>query len=183
MFQYGQGSPLRVTFALILSNVLVYGLLQVGGLPVLLLLAQTGQLFFAGCYWQLVTAMFVHFSILHLLFNMYGLFYFGRLNESAYEPRQYLTVYFGAGILGNVASLFLIGPTTYTGGASGAIFGLVGSYVARERKGVNMAMAVVYAVLIFIASSGPDVNIYAHLFGALGGFALGSIFTHLSRQE
>ena len=175
--QYTQRSSLKITYSLIAANVAVFVALQLGGDKAFVTLAQTGDLFFAGAYWQIFTAMFVHFDILHIAFNMYALFYFGRLNEVAYTKGQYLAVYFGAGLLGNAVSLFLIPGDVLTAGASGAIFGLIGSYVARERTGVNMAMAVLYAALIFIISSGPGVNVFAHLFGVLGGFALGWLFT------
>lgn len=125
--------------------------------------------------------MFVHFDILHILFNMYGLYYFGRLNEAHFSVPQYLAIYFGSGLLGNVASLYLIPPDVPSGGASGAIFGLVGSYVAMEKKAQHMGMALVYAALIFIQSSGPGVNIFAHLFGLVGGLVLGLAFS--SRRE
>jgi rhomboid protease GluP len=120
---------------------------------------------------------------LHIAFNMYALYYFGRLNEVAYTRAEYLAIYLGAGLLGNALSLVLIPPNIQTGGASGAIFGLIGSYVARNRSGPGMALALVYAVFIFLASSGPGVNIYAHLFGIVGGFALGSLFTRIRGVE
>jgi len=180
--QYGRTYPIPVTFALIFANVIVFILLQLGGNTLYLVLSQTGELFFAGAYWQAFTAMFVHFDILHIAFNMYGLFYFGRLNEISYPRNQYLAIYFGAGLAGNLASLYLIPPNAPTGGASGAIFGLVGSYVARERKGVNMGMAVAYAALIFLLSSGPGVNVYAHLLGVVTGFVLGVLFSSAKRD-
>ena len=180
--QYGQKYSLAVTYSLMAANIAVYIVLQVGGEPVYSALAQTGGTFFAGAYWQVFTAMFVHFDILHIGFNMIGLYYFGRLNEISYSRVEYLAVYFGAGLAGNVISLYVLPPDVPTGGASGAIFGLIGSYVARERRGVNMAMAVGYAALIFLLSSGPGVNIYAHLLGVVTGFALGVLFTKRGRD-
>ncbi len=165
------------TFVLIIANVLVYVVLLVGGDLMYYLLSQTGRLFFAGYYWQLFTSLFVHFGLLHILFNMYGLYYFGRLNEAQFSVSQFLAIYFGSGLLGNIVSLFLIPLTVPSGGASGAIFGLVGSYVAIEKKAQHMGMALVYAVLMFIQSSGPGVNIFAHLFGLIGGLVLGLLFS------
>jgi len=167
------------TIVLIMTNVLVYIVLLLGGDPIYYVLAQVGSLFFGQhYYWQLFTSMFVHFSILHILFNMYGLYYFGRLNEVHFTVPQYLAIYFGSGLLGNVMSLYLISPDIPSGGASGAIFGLVGSYVAIEKKAQNMGMALIYAVLIFIQSSiGPGINIFAHLFGLIGGLGLGLLFS------
>lgn len=163
-------------------NIVAFVFLMLGGDQVLYLFAQVGGLFFQQhYYWQLFTSMFVHFDILHILFNMYGLYYFGRLNEAHFSVPQYLAIYFGSGLLGNVASLYLIPPDVPSGGASGAIFGLVGSYVAMEKKAQHMGMALVYAALIFIQSSGPGVNIFAHLFGLVGGLVLGLAFS--SRRE
>lgn len=170
------------TIILIIVNSLVFIVLVIGGDPMYTLLAQVGALFFQEhWYWQLFTSLFVHFDILHILFNMYGLYYFGRLNEEHFSIPQYLAIYFASGLLGNVASLYLIPPNIETGGASGAIFGLVGSYVAIERRAQHMGMALFYAILIFISSSGPGVNIFAHLFGLVGGLALGLLFS--PRQE
>jgi rhomboid protease GluP len=170
------------TIILIIANSLVFILLVIGGDPLYYLLAQVGTLFFKQhWYWQLFTSLFVHFDILHILFNMYGLYYFGRLNEEHFSVPQYLAIYFASGLLGNVASLYLIPANVETGGASGAIFGLVGSYVAIERRAQHMGMALFYAILIFISSSGPGVNIFAHLFGLVGGLALGLLFS--PRQE
>src|SRR5579864_3136725 len=106
--QYGQRAPMLVTYSLMAANVAAYVLLQIGGDPIYVTLAQTGADFFAGAYWQVFTAMFVHFDIFHIGFNMIALYYFGRLNEVSYSRGEYLAIYLGAGLLGNLISLFLI---------------------------------------------------------------------------
>jgi rhomboid protease GluP len=172
------------TIILIIANTLMFIVLVLGGQDMYNLLAQVGTLFFQEhWYWQLFTSLFVHFDILHILFNMYGLYYFGRLNEAHFSVPEYLAIYFASGLLGNVASLYLIPPDIQTGGASGAIFGLVGSYVTIERRASHMGMALLYAVLIFVQSSGPGVNIFAHLFGLVGGIALGLLFLSKRHQN
>ena len=168
------------TIVLILLNCVVYVVLILGGDFAYNLLAFSGSAFYqAHAYWQLVTSMFVHFGILHIAFNMYGLYYFGRINENEFSTPQYLAIYFGSGLIGNVASLLLLAPDTLSGGASGAIFGLLGSYVIIERRARRMGMALGYAAFILIISalSGPDVNNFAHLAGLLGGLGLGLLFT------
>src|SRR5690349_10841943 len=104
MIAYRTDRPIlrSVTTVLVLANMTVYVILQLGGDQLLLELAQTSQFFFAGWYWQVFTALFVHFDISHILFNMIALFYFGRLDELSYSTSQYLTIYFGAGLLGNI---------------------------------------------------------------------------------
>jgi rhomboid protease GluP len=180
LFQYGRGGGFRSspTILLIIVNVLVFIALVAVGDPAYYFLAQVGELFFGGhYYWQLFTSMFVHFGIPHLILNMFGLYYFGRLNEAHFSVTQFLLIYFGSGLLGNVMSLYLIPPDIPSGGASGAIFGLVGSYVAIAKKAQHMGVALIYAALIFVQSSGPGVNIFAHLFGLIGGLVLGLIFS------
>ncbi len=172
------------TFILIAACVLIYALLLIFGDPLLALLAQQGSAVLQNqAYWQLFTSMFVHFDLEHIVFNMLGLLYFGRLNEQHFSKLQFLAIYFGSGLLGNVMSLFLLPPDVLSGGASGAIFGLVGSYVAIARRAQHMGVALIYAVSIFIYSSGAGVNIFAHLFGLVGGIVLGLIFTAERKPE
>lgn len=184
LFQSGRGGGFwsSPTILLIIANVLVFIVLVVVGDPAYYFLAQVGELFFEEhYYWQFFTSMFVHFGVPHLILNMFGLYYFGRLNEAHFSVTQFLVIYLGSGLLGNVMSLYLIPADIPSGGASGAIFGLVGSYVAIAKKAQHMGVALIYAALIFVQSSGPGVNIFAHLFGLIGGLVLGLIFS--SRRE
>lgn len=171
-------------FVLIIVNVLVFIVMLIGGdagdcsSSTCQLLAQENDLVLAGAYWQLFTSMFVHFGFTHLIFNMFALYYFGRLNESAFTAPKFLTIYFASGLLGSVMTLVLLPAATVSGGASGAIFGLVGSYVAVARKAQHMGFALIYAVILFLQSSLlPGVNIFAHLFGLIGGLVLGLVFS------
>lgn len=172
------------TFVLIILNVLVFILMLISGDPgdcsssVCQLLAQENDFVLAGAYWQLFTSMFVHFGFTHIIFNMFALYYFGRLNETNFTAPKFLTIYLASGLLGSVMTLVLLPAATLSGGASGAIFGLVGSYVAVARRAQHMGFALVYAVLLFVQSSLlPGVNIFAHLFGLIGGLVLGLVLS------
>jgi rhomboid protease GluP len=189
-FNYGQqqksilSSP---TYVLILLNVLVFLVMLVSGdfgdcsSVKCQVMAQTTQAVMQGEYWQLFTSMFVHFGFLHIIFNMFALYYFGRLNETFFSSRSYLTIYFVSGLLGNVVSLYMLPVATLSGGASGAIFGLVGSYVAIARKARHMGVALLYAVMMLIYSGvgvgGMDVNNFAHVFGFVGGLVVGLLLS------
>lgn len=165
------------TNLLVVANVIMFVVLVIGGDSAYYFLAQTGELFFGqGYYWQVFTSLFVHFDIFHILWNMVGLYYFGRLDETQFSNWQFYVIYFVSGLMGNVMSLYLIPLDVPTGGASGAIFGLVGAYVAISRRAQHLGVALVYAAVIFVSSSGPGVNIYAHLFGLAGGLVLGLAF-------
>ena len=189
-YNYGQqqrnilSSP---TYVLIILNVLVFLVMLVSGdfgdcsSVTCQVMAQTTQAVMQGEYWQLFSSMFVHFGFLHIIFNMFALYYFGRLNETFFSSRSYLTIYFVSGLLGNVVSLYMLPVATLSGGASGAIFGLVGSYVAIARKARHMGVALLYAVMMLIYSGvgvgGMDVNNFAHVFGFVGGLVVGLLLS------
>ena len=189
-YNYGQqqrGILSSPTYVLIILNVLVFVFMLLSGdlgdctSLTCKVMAQTGEVVFQGGYWQLLTSMFVHFGFLHIIFNMFALYYFGRLNETYFSSRSYFVIYFASGFLGNVVSLFMLPAATLSGGASGAIFGLVGSYVAIARKARHMGAALLYALMMLVYSGmgfgGMDVNNFAHIFGFVGGLGLGLLLS------
>ena len=132
--------------------------------------------------WTLVTYMFLHAGLMHLLFNMIGLFFFGPRLEQRLGGKQFLGLYFLSGIVGAVLS-FPFTPTAAIVGASGAVYGvLIGfaMYWPRERIyiwGVLPIESRVLVILLTILSlyggvggSGGNVAHFAHLGGFLGGF-------------
>ena len=80
-----------------------------------------------GQWWRLVSSQFVHLDMLHLLFNCYGIFVLGKFLERCYGVRRMLVLYLTSGTVGALAS-FVINPAP-AGGASGAVYGLVGGAV------------------------------------------------------
>lgn len=81
--------------------------------------------------WQPVTYMFLHAGIIHLLFNMLILYFLGTEIERTLGSRNFLTVYMVSGLLGGLGWLLLTpNPAIPCIGASGAVFGLLGAYVA-----------------------------------------------------
>jgi membrane associated rhomboid family serine protease len=126
-----------------------------------------------GQWWRLITAGFLHGSILHLLFNVYILWVLGSQLESILGKRKFIVIYFVSLIGGSVAS-FLFSPFgTYSIGASGAIFGLMGAMLVVGRKKrldiSQVAVLVILNVVIGFVLSGIDWR--AHL----GGLAAGSL--------
>ena len=80
-----------------------------------------------GQYYRMITSMFVHADIIHLLFNMYALFILGPQVEKYYGRLKFTLIYLISGLLGSVFSLVFASSNTFSMGASGAIFGLLGS--------------------------------------------------------
>ncbi len=97
--------------------------------------AKNNLLIAHGEIWRLFTAIFLHGSVLHILFNAYALYYLGREIETFYGPLRFSLVFLVAGLSGSVVSM-LLNPHASIG-ASGAIFGLIGAegvFLYRNRR-------------------------------------------------
>ena len=129
-------------------------------------------------WWRLLTAMFVHIGPLHLLFNMWALTLFGPSIEERYGRPRYLTLYFAAGFLGSALSLALGPVGSISAGASGAVFGILGAWIAffvrhRAARGARdqlRALFFLVGINLFIGVSIGHIDNYAHLGGLAGGF-------------
>ncbi|MDQ0340463.1 membrane associated rhomboid family serine protease [Caldalkalibacillus uzonensis] len=135
-----------------------------------------------GEYWRLITPIFLHYGLMHFLFNTFGLIIFAPALERLLGRWKFIGLYLATGIAGNVGTYFL-GPDYYAHlGASGALYGLLGLYLYMVlfRKDLMdpASSQIVTTILIigFIYSIiMPGINWYAHLFGFLCGLALGPL--------
>jgi rhomboid protease GluP len=132
----------------------------------------------AGEYWRLLTPMFLHGSVLHILFNMYALYAFGAGLERHYGHGRYFALYLLGGLAGNIVSFLL--STKPSLGASTAIFGLVaaeGVFIFRNRFlfGQRYRSAISNIVMIvginLLMGLSPGIDNWGHLGGLLGGLA------------
>jgi len=173
----------KATSTLFLINVAVYVVESIAsGNPISIsmgVLLRIGQWNYAvlhyGWWWQLFTAMFVHVSILHIGFNMYFLLMMGRELEAILGPKRLVMVYLVSGFMGNLITLFVLPPNSVSAGASGALFGIVGTLIVMMGVvGGNMQAALINAFVLFLINSIlPGVNAFAHLGGLLTGMAIG----------
>jgi rhomboid protease GluP len=141
-----------------------------------------------GRWWTLLTAIYLHGSLLHILFNVIWIRQLGPAVEELYGPARLVVIFTVAGAAGFVTSgLVSAYPTV---GASGAIFGLLGAMVAygRRRGGAFGAMVLKqygqWALVLFILGffmSG--VNNLAHAGGFVGGFAAGLVLSFSERRQ
>lgn len=168
-----------VTYALILINILIWLFVALftnarSDIDIINLGALSHFNFVQGEWYRLVTSMFLHFDFEHILFNMLSLYIFGKLVEAIIGHWQMLVVYLLSGILGNVISLVFM-TSSFSVGASGAIFGLLGALVTlmilSRRFTRKMLVQVLIAVIIMavITLLIRNVNIVAHLAGILSG--------------
>lgn len=133
---------------------------------------------FSQDYYRLLTAVFLHGSILHLAFNMYVLVVLGPTLERILGHGRFLALFLLAGLGGSAASYAFSDPTTWSVGASGAIFGLMGALLVagqRLRYDVSMVLVlvVINVVIGFVFSSGIDWR--AHLGGLATGAAAAAV--------
>jgi membrane associated rhomboid family serine protease len=181
----------RATLSLLAANTLLFLTAALAGagwilphVPVELTAgANTGTLTLHGEWWRLFTAMFIHFGILQLIFNLWAIAAFGALAERILGLKRFLLVYCLTGIAGNALSA-AIHPSVVSGGASGALFGLLGALFVLYRRNkrtlpystlraerVAVMLFIVLALLIGLPHKGIDNA--AHLGGLLTGLLLG----------
>jgi membrane associated rhomboid family serine protease len=129
-----------------------------------------------GDWWRIVTGGFVHFSIIHIGFNMYLLFILGRLLEPSIGTPRFVFLYFASLLAGSFVALWLA-PDTVSGGASGAIFGVLGAtfVIARGRRLdsiVGQIGFLIVANLVFTFAD-PEISLGAHAGGLVCGVLCG----------
>lgn len=140
--------------------------------------------------WRYVASIFLHIGFEHLLFNSFALYVFAAPLERMLGTWKYLLFYAACGVIGNIASAWLH-PDYYIGaGASGAIYGVYGAYLylsvfrkdlidgeAKQTVRIIVIIGFVYSLLI------PNVDIYAHAGGFVGGVAVIWLLTLFVRRR
>ncbi len=180
LVQMPQTRPI-VTYVIMGLTIFVY-LLQLAGLFFLGqdFVAERGlkvnELIVAGQLWRLFTPMLLHGSVLHIAFNMYALYAFGRRLERFYGHGLFLTMYVLAGFCGNVLSFaFSDAPSL---GASTAIFGLLGAEgvflfqnwkVFGPAARVDLQNLLILLVINLVIGMGARFDNWGHLGGLIGG--------------
>ena len=130
-----------------------------------------------GEYYRLITSMFVHGGIIHLLCNMYCLYVIGPQVESFFGHAKYIIIYVISGLVAALMSLVITNSTSL--GASGAIFGLLGSilyfgYHYRIYLGQTLRSQIIPLILLnlFIGFVLSGVDNAAHIGGLIGGILI-----------
>lgn len=142
-------------------------------------------------YYRLLTSIFLHFGIEHLLSNMVMLGALGMNLEPEIGKLHFLLVYFVSGIGGNICSLLLnisFGEVVISAGASGAVFGLTGALlcaVLRNKGRIGRlhkkGVLVLVILSIFLGLSEPGVDNAAHIGGLICGFVLEALLGSFKR--
>jgi rhomboid protease GluP len=132
-------------------------------------------------YWRLVTAIFLHGSVIHILFNMWVLLDIGPMVEELYGSARYFALFIATGVAGFIASSAM---GHYSVGASGSLLGLIGLLIAattgRRNAAAQMLRSqlirwVIYILIIGFAFGGLGTDNAAHIGGFIAGFGLGKL--------
>jgi membrane associated rhomboid family serine protease len=125
----------------------------------------------SGEWWRLVTAIFLHVNIIHLLFNMYALYWIGPVLEQRFGTVRYVALFLVGGLWGSAGALIL-SPQAVTVGASGAIFGLMGALVVVVRRRGTRDLGGIGAVIalnLVFTFTFSGISIGGHIGGLIGG--------------
>ncbi|MFJ9244376.1 rhomboid family intramembrane serine protease [Streptomyces sp. NPDC101776] len=138
-----------------------------------------------GQPYRLLTAMFLHASVIHILFNMMSLWWIGGPLEAALGRARYLALYFVSGLAGSALTYLIAAPNQPSLGASGAIFGLFGATaVLMRRLRYDMRPVIALLVINLIFTFGwANIAWQAHIGGLVAGVITGYAMVHAPRER
>jgi len=151
---------------LIAANFLIF--IAVAIAPKLILLLGLQPVGLLARPWTIVTNLFVHSGLWHIIANMLTLYFFGSYLSRLIGRSKFLIVYFGGGILGNILFVLLAPPFSIAVGASGAIFALGGVLSVMRPKLRVFIFPIPVAIPLWVA--------------VIGGFLIISLFPHVAWQ-
>jgi membrane associated rhomboid family serine protease len=129
-------------------------------------------------WYRLVTSGFLHFGIIHIAFNMFALYQLGQLLERRLGRVQFTMLYFAA-LLGGSLGVLILDNHALSGGASGAVFGLMtAAAIGLHHQGINVFSTGLGTVLLlnfFITFTISGISIGGHIGGAVAGAVCGYI--------
>ena len=142
--------------------------------------------------WTILTSLFIHGGLWHVMANMLTLFFFGRYLYALIGERRFLTVYFAGGILGNILLLLLVPFFSFfvAYGASGAVFAVAGTLAVMRPKTRVFIFPIPVPLPLWVAVIGgflvltliPHIAWQAHLGGLMVGLVSGYFFRKRERS-
>lgn len=141
-----------------------------------------------GEWWRLVSAIFIHIGIIHLLFNSYALLFIGPLLEELLGKERFLVFYLATGVFGFFLSNWYYPPWLVTAGASGAVFGMIAMAAVLSRRWgswgqILQQQLVHWIIYAFVFGLFIGANNAAHFGGALAGAALAFALPNPNRRQ
>ena len=137
-------------------------------------------------WWRLLSAIFLHGGMTHLLMNMFSLYLIGRGVEYYFDTKSYLSIYFFSGFVGGLVSLY-IHPLSVLVGASGAIFGLFGALagfylvhrgdIEEHAKAFMKDFTIIIGINLVLGFAIESIDVSAHVGGLVVGFIGGFLIS------
>lgn len=186
-------TPILIDLNLIVFVIMVFsgfGFISFKGKDLLEFGANFRPLVADGQWWRLLTSVFLHGGIMHLVSNMFGLYIVGLFLEPVLGKTKYLLIYLATGIFASLNSIWWHDATVSVG-ASGAIFGLYGLFIALLLFKVfppHLSKAFLTFSLIFVGYNllmglMGGIDNAAHIGGLLSGFIIGSLISSSLKEE
>lgn len=183
-----------ITSGLIALNVLMFLLMELyGSSESTYTLLKFGAMFgiegFRPEWWRFFTAIVLHGGLTHLIFNCFALLVFAPPLERLLGKWRYILYYATCGVIGNVFSYWLQFDDYISVGASGAIFGVYAAYIYlvifhKQLLDFGTRKTIQTIVIVgFVYSFVPGIDLWAHLGGFVGGFALMSLMVMMIRRR
>lgn len=153
--------------------------------------ADFGPLTLTGDWWRTLTCNFLHFGIFHLAMNMYALLFIGLYLEPLIGKRRMFAAYILTGVCSAVSSLYMH-PETISIGASGAIFGFYGIFLAylcfhhierAQRRALLSSIGIFVAYNLLKGIGNTAIDNAAHVGGLASGFLLGVCYVLADKQR
>lgn len=181
------GRPV-VTYVLIAVNVLMF-IAQTASVDVERQLVLWPPAVADGEFYRLLTSAFLHYGLVHILFNMYALYVVGPPLEALLGRLRFSALYLLSALGGSVLVYLLSSLNSATAGASGAVFGLFGAtYVVAKRLNLDVrgvtALIVINLVITFVlpAVSSQAISWQGHVGGLLTGSLLAYAYAYVPAQ-
>lgn len=178
------GKPL-ITYGLIAANVLVFILqIAVPGLTERFALKPTAVAL-GGQYFRLISSAFMHYGIVHILFNMWALYVLGPPLERHLGRLRFAAVYLLSALGGSVAVYLFSDLRSATVGASGAIYGLFGAtFVAAKKLNLDVRWLIGLIVInLGITFTVPNISWQGHVGGLITGALVTAVYLFAPRAQ
>lgn len=178
-----QGTPV-VTYALIAANVAVF-ILQTASRTLTYKLGLFPVAVAGGQYYRLLTSAFMHYGLVHILFNMWALYVLGPPLEQHLGRLRFGVLYLLSALGGSVV-VYLFSPlNAATAGASGAIFGLFGAtLVAAKRLNLDVRWLIGLIVInLVITFTFPGISWQGHIGGLITGALVAAVYVYAPRGQ
>ena len=192
-------SNLYATYGIAGINVIVFILMAINGAGIFDANAYTHirwgsnytPLTLSGDWWRLVTCMFIHFGIIHLAMNTYALYMAGVYLEPMLGKTKFIVAYLCTGVFASLTSLWWHSEGVNSAGASGAIFGMYGIFLAllltnlmpKQIRRSLLSSIGVFVVFNLVYGVKAGVDNAAHIGGLVSGAVIGFVFYPLLKKN